>query len=120
MNLICSTNSHPVAPSQSRIEREAIQLVNDTLAKEVVHLQEKCTAQKAELTKKDEKIHALEQQYKPHNVRRRMQRKDAKITKQKECIDRQAKELKHRDQHKTKRAKEQIRYYKQKCHKCER
>ena len=44
-----------------------------------------------------------------------MQRKDAKITKQKECIDRQAKELKHRDQQEAKRAKEQIRYYKQKC-----
>ena len=58
----CSTtNSHPVAPSQSRIEREAIQLVNNTLAKEVVHLQEECTAQKAELSKKNEKIHALEQ-----------------------------------------------------------
>ena len=112
----CSTiNSRPAVPSQSRIEREAIQLVNNTLAKEVVHLQEECTAQKVELSKKDEKIHALEQQYKPHNVRRRIQRKDAKITKQKECIDRQAKELKHRDQQEAKRAKEQIRYYKQKC-----
>ena len=115
----CSTsNPRPVTEkvsSQSRIERETIQFVNKSLAKEVVHLQEECTAQKAELSKKDEKIHTLEQQYKPHNVRRRMQRKDAKIAKQKECIDLQAKELKHRDQQEAKRAREQIRYYKQKC-----
>ena len=76
----CSTsNPRPVTekvPSQSRIEREAIQFVNKSLAKEVVHLQEECTAQKAELSKKDEKfIYTLAQQYKPHNVRQRMQRK---------------------------------------------
>ena len=113
-----TSNPRPVtekAPSQPRIEREAIQLVNKSLAKEVVHLQAECTAQKAELSKKEEKIETLEQQYKPHNVRRRMQRKDAKIAKQKECIDRQQKELKHRDQQEAKKAREQIRYYKQKC-----
>ena len=112
-----TSNPRPVmekAPSQPRIEREAVQLVNKSLTKEVMHLQEECTVQKAELSKKDEKIHTLEQQYKPHNVRRRMQRKDAKIAKQRECIQHQAKELKHRDQQEAKRAKEQIRYYKQK------
>ena len=79
----CSTsNPHPVKVkllSQSRIEREAVQLVNKSLEKEVVQLQEVCTTQKAKLSKQDEKIHMLEQQYKPHNVHRRMQRKDAKI-----------------------------------------
>ena len=44
-----------------------------------------------------------------------MQRKDAKIAQQKECFDRQTKELKHKDQQEAKRAREQIRYYKQKC-----
>lgn len=33
-------------------QREAIQLVNKNLAKEVVDLQEECTTQKAELSKK--------------------------------------------------------------------
>ena len=57
----------------------------------------------------------LERQYKPHNVHRCMQRKDAKIAQQKERINRQVKELKHRDQQEAKRAREQIRYYKQRC-----
>ena len=99
---------------QSRIEREAIQLVNKSLAKEVVHLQDACENQKAELRKQDEKIKMLAQ-YKPHNVRRRIQRKDAKISKQQECINQQSQELKQRDQKEAKRAREQIRYYKQKC-----
>ena len=115
----CSTsNPHPVKVkvlSQSRIEREAVQLVNKSLAKEVVQLQEQCTTQKAKLSKQDEKIHILEQQYKPHNVHRHMQQKDAKIAQQKERINCQVKELKHRDQQEAKRAREQIRYYKQKC-----
>ena len=110
--------SHPVkakAPSQPRIEIDAVQLVNKSLAKEVVHLQEACSIQMAELSKKGEKIQTLEQQYKPHTVRRRMKRKDTKIAQQKECITQQAKELKQRDQQAAKRAREQIRYYKQKC-----
>ena len=101
------------APSQPRIEREAVQLVNKSLAKEAVHLQEACSIQMAELCK-DEKIQTLEQ-YKPHNVHRRMKRKDTKIAQQKECITQQAKELKQRDQQAAKSAREQIRYYKQKC-----
>ena len=69
---------------------------------------------KAELRKQDEKIKMLVQ-YKPHNVHRRIQRKDANISKQQECINEQAQELKQRDQKEAKRAREQIRYYKQKC-----
>ena len=57
-------NRRPVrtkAPFQPRIEREAIQLANKSLAKEVVRLQEACSIQKAELIKKDEKLQVLEQ-----------------------------------------------------------
>ena len=48
-------------------------------------------------------------------MRRRIQRRDTKISKQQECINQQAKELKRRDQQEAKRARDQIRYYKQKC-----
>ena len=102
-------------PYQPQIVKEAIQIVNKSLAKEVAQLQDVCTTQKVQLDKKHERIRTLEQQYKPHNVRRRMQRKDAKIAKQKESIDKQARQLRQNSQQATKRAREQVRYYKEKC-----
>ena len=79
------------ASSQPWIGREAVKLVNKSLAKEVIDLQEARTIQTVELSNKEEQIQTLEQ---PHNVRHRMQRKDAKLAQLKEYIDKQAQLLK--------------------------
>ena len=68
---------------------------------------------------KDDKLKNLQRQYKPHNVCRRLQRKDAMINKQKEQIKQQAQELKKRQQDVTKKLQDQLRYYKQKSAKVE-
>ena len=80
--------------TQPKIERQAIQMVNKSLAKEVATLQDVCSTQQKKLQMKDDKLNNLERQYKPHNVRRRFQRKDAVIKQQKEQIKQQAQELK--------------------------
>ena len=84
----------PSSTTQPKVERQAIQLVNKSLAQEVASLESVCSAQQKELQKKDDKIKNLEQHYKPHNVRRQIHRKDAMIEKQKEQIKQQASELK--------------------------
>lgn len=104
-----------IPPQSAQIEVEAIKVVNKSLAKEVFELQDICKTQKADLDDKDIKIRTLEQQYKPHNVRRRIQRKDAKLAQLKEEVNRQASELKQKEKQATKRAREQVRYYKRKC-----
>ena len=73
-----------------------------------MHLQDECDKQ---LCKQKEIL----EQYKPHNVRRRIQQRDTKISEQQAYINQQAQELKRRDQQEAKKAREQIRYYKQKC-----
>lgn len=103
----------PQQPSQTEVQ--AIKTVNKSLAKEVHELQDICKTQQADLDDKERKIRTLEQQYKPHNVRRRIQRKDVKLTQLKEEINRQASELKQQEKQATKRAREQARYYKRKC-----
>ena len=68
----------PPPTTQPKIERQAIQMVNKSLAKEVATLQDVCSTQQKELQMKDDKLRNLERQYKPHNVRRRLQRKETK------------------------------------------
>ena len=109
----------PLPTTQPKIERQAIQMVNESLAKEVVTLQSVCSTQQRELQVKDDKLQSLQRQYKPHNVRRRLQRKDAMIDKQKEQIKQQAQELKKKQQEVTKKLQDQLRYYKQKSAKVE-
>ena len=104
--------------TQSKIESEAIKAVNTALAKEVANLQSVCSVQQDQLDKKDDKIKRLEQ-YKPHNVRRRIQRREAVIVKQKEQIKQQSLELKGTHQEVTKKLRDQLRYYKQKSMKVE-
>ena len=101
------------AARQPKIEGEAIQVVNKALAVEVANLQSICLEQQDQLDKNKDKIKLLGE-YKPHNVRRRIQRRDAIIAKQKEQIKHQSTELKRTHQEATKKLRDQLRYYKQK------
>ena len=107
-----SIKNPPPPTTQPKVEKQAIQIVNVSLAKELANLQSVCSAQQEELQKKDGKIQNLEQQYKPHNVRCRINRKDVTIGKQKEQIKQQALELKKKQQATTKKLQDQLRYYK--------
>ena len=109
----------PPPTTQPKIERQAIQIVNKSLAKEVITLQHVCSTQQKQLQIKEDKLKNLERQYKPHNVRRRLQRKDAMIDKQKELTKQQIQEFKKTQQVATKRLQDQLRYYKQKSMKVE-
>ena len=53
-------------------------------------------------------------EYKPHNVRRRLQRKDIKIESQKENIKKLEKDIKSAQKAGAKRAQSQLRYHKMK------
>ena len=46
----------PSSTTQPKVERQAIQLVNKSLAQEVASLESDCSAQQKELQKKDDKI----------------------------------------------------------------
>ena len=116
---VLSARNTKILPTMIIIEMQAIQIVNKSLAKEVVTLQNVCSTQQKELQMKDDKLKNLEQQYKPHNVRRRLKRKDTMIEKQKEQIKQQAQELKKTQQVVTKKLQDQLRYYKQKSAKVE-
>ena len=73
-------------------------MVNKSLAKEVITLPHICSTQQEQLQMKEDKLKNLEPQYKPHNVRRQLQRKDAMIDKQKELTKQQIQEFKKTQQ----------------------
>ena len=109
------TSSKPVveknrAVLQPIVVQEALHRVNKDLASELEQ-------SKAECIKKDEQLidaHKKISEYNPHNVRRRLQRKDAKIAQQKEDIKILKKEVKAAQRAGTKRVPGQLQYHKMK------
>ena len=62
--------------------QEALTTVNKQLASELAISQTKCAKQESEMALKDTQLEAKKQrlsEFKPHNIRRRLQRKDYKI-----------------------------------------
>ena len=77
--------------------QEALATVNKQLASELATSQNKCVQQESELALKDTQLEVMKQklsEFKPHNVRCRVQRKDFKIAEQKQNIRRLEKEIK--------------------------
>ena len=94
---------------QPIVVQEALCKVNKDLASELEQ-------SKAECTKKDEQLidaHKRISEYNPHNVRRRLQRKDAKIAQQKETI-RMLEDVKTAQKVGAKTAQSPVRYLKMK------
>lgn len=100
------------------IVREALTTVNKQLASELAFTQDKCLQQESELISKDTQLEAMKQklsEFKPHNVRRRLQRKDSKIAEQKENVRKLEKEVKESYRASTKRIQSKANYYQKKC-----
>ena len=80
------TQSKPVQKKrtvrEAPVVREALATVNKQLASELAISQNKCVQQESELALKDTQLDVMKQklsEFNPHNVRRRLQRKDSKI-----------------------------------------
>ena len=74
--------------------------------------------QESELALKDTQLEDMKQkvsEFKPHNNRRRLQRKDSNIAEQKQNIRRLEKEVKESHRASTKRIQSRANYYQKKC-----
>ena len=103
---------------EASIVQEALATVNKQLASELATSQNKCVQQESELALKDTQLEVMKQklsEFKPHNVRRRLQRKDSKIAEQKENIRRLEKEIKESHRASTKRIQSRANYYQKRC-----
>ena len=116
------TQSEPAQKNRSvrevPIVQEALATVNKELASELAISQSKCVQHESELAFKDTQLEVMKQklsEFKPHNVRRRLQRKDLKIAEQKENIRKLEKEVKESHRASTKRIQSRANYYKKKC-----
>ena len=116
------TQSEPAQKNRSvravPIVQEALATINKQLASELAISQSKCVQHESELAFKDAQLEVMKQklsEFKPHNVRRRLQRKDLKIAEQKENIRKLEKEVKESHRVSTKRIQSRANYYKKKC-----
>ena len=103
---------------EAAIVHEALSTVNKQLASELAISQTMCVQQESELALKDTQLEDMKQklsEFKPHNIRRRLQRKDSKIAEQKENIRRLEKEVKESHRASTKRIQSRANYYQKKC-----
>ena len=95
--------------------QDALVTVNKQLASDLAITQSKCQEQESVLALKDAQLEAMKNklsEFKPHNVRRRLQRKDSRIAEQKENIRMLEKEVK--ESH-TAAIKSKAQYYQKKC-----
>ena len=100
---------------------EALSTVNKQLASELAISQTMCVQQEFEVALKDTQLEDMKQKlskFKPHNIRRRLQRKDSKIAEQKENIRRLEKEVKESHRASTKRIQSRANYYQKKSMIC--
>ena len=75
-----STEAKPlVVPAASRFQTETTVLVNKSLAAEIAEWKQKYENLLQESTKLTQQVKQLEEEYKPHNVRRREKRKEKKF-----------------------------------------
>ena len=117
------TQSKPIQKKRivndAPIVQEALTSVNKQLASELAISQTKCVQQKSELALKDTQLEAMKQkltEFKPHNIRRCLQRKlNKKIAEQKENIRRLEKEVKASHRASTKRIQSRVNYYQKNC-----
>ena len=112
-----ATQSKPVQKKkmvrEASIVQEALATVNKQLASELATSQNKYVQQESELALKDTQLEVMKQklsEFKPHNVRRRLQQKESKIAEQKENIKRLEKEIKESHQASTKRIQSRANY----------
>ena len=89
---------------------QTLSTVNKELASELEESKVQCIKKDKELRD----VHNKLSQYNPHNVRRRMQRKDAKLEQQKENIKKLEKDIKTAEKVGAKRAHSQLHYHKMK------
>ena len=83
-------------PAASRFQAETTVLVNKSLAAEIAEWKQKYENLLQESTKLTQQVKQLEEEYKPHNVRRREKRKEKKIRCQADKIDKLEKQLKYK------------------------
>ena len=98
------------SPLQPVVVQQALSTVNRELASELEQA-------KAECIKKDQQLeHAQRKlsEYNPHNIRRRLNRRDIKIAQQKENIKQLEKDIKLAQKVGAKQAQSQLRYHKMK------
>lgn len=97
-------------PLQPKVVQEALTTVNKELASELEQVKAECINKDQQLRDAKTKL----SEYNPHNVRRRLQRKDTKIASQKENIKKLEKDVKSAQKAGAKRAQSQLRYHKMK------
>ena len=123
-HLLSSAEPQPKPAQKEKNDREpviiqkALATVNKKLASELAITQSKCLQQESALASKEAQIGAMKNKlsdFKPHNVRRRLQRKDLKIAEQKENLKRLEKEVKESHASAIKKIQSRAYYYQKKC-----
>ena len=112
------TTSHAKQPAQSTFMQQATLLVNKSLASDVNQLEQKCHETERQLRNKEhdyEKLEAKLQDYKPHNVKRRLQRKIDRLAEQKEIVQQLKKDLRQKRKRDAKKSQSKVKYYQDKC-----
>ena len=95
----------------SKFTEQTISMVNDDLALELISWKRR----HEQLEREAAKLRRRVEQYKPHNVRRREKRRDAKIASLQDKILHLQKQIKYRKRNTLKTQQSQVNYYKQKC-----
>lgn len=98
------------SPLQPIVVQQALHTVNKELASELQHAKAECITKDQQLKQAQKKL----SEYNPHNLRRRLNRKDIKIAQQKENIKQLERDVKSAQKKGAKQAQSQLRYHKMK------